>query len=164
MGRSRSTSWRPRHHALRQGGRGRDLEEDLWASSSDGLRRHGQGGTGEPVAALLRRGLQHGRRSHHHRPTCPAQWPKKYRRGRRTLICTDSAAGTHDFVSWLAKRGRRLSYSVGMVITETIHRHVLKIPAPAWTPAVEADRKVRDRAWSPNSPAICWTAGRRGYG
>lgn len=50
-------------------------------------------------------------------------------------------------MSWLAKRGRWLSYSVGMTVTETIHQHVLKIPAPAWTPAVEADGKVRDGAW-----------------
>ncbi|GAA3981928.1 hypothetical protein GCM10022384_33690 [Streptomyces marokkonensis] len=35
-----------------------------------------------------------------------AQLPKKYRRGRRTLIRTDSAGGTHDFVGWLAQRGR----------------------------------------------------------
>jgi hypothetical protein len=35
-----------------------------------------------------------------------AQLPKKYRRGRWTLIRTDSAGGTHEFVTWLAKRGR----------------------------------------------------------
>ncbi len=34
-----------------------------------------------------------------------------------------------------------------MVITETIHQHVLKIPASTWTPAVEADGTVRDGAW-----------------
>ncbi|MGW1882918.1 hypothetical protein [Streptomyces sp. NPDC001970] len=32
-----------------------------------------------------------------------------------------SAGGTHEFVAWLAQRGRWLSYSVGMVITEAIH-------------------------------------------
>jgi hypothetical protein len=73
--------------------------------------------------------------------------PKHYRRGRQTLIRTDSAGGTHDFVSWLAQRGRWLSYSVGMVITEAIHEHVLKVPASAWTPAVESDGEVRDGAW-----------------
>ena len=72
---------------------------------------------------------------------------KNYRRARQTLIRTDSAGGTHDFVSWLAKRGRWLSYSVGMVITEAIHEHVLQIPASAWTPAVEADGQARDGAW-----------------
>lgn len=50
-------------------------------------------------------------------------------------------------MAWLARRGRWLSYSVGMVITEQVHQHVLKIPASAWTPAVEADGEVRDGAW-----------------
>jgi hypothetical protein len=111
---------------------------------------HGRGGTGEPVAALLRPGNAGSNTAADHITTAQlalGQLPKKYRRGRRTLIRTDSAGGTHDFVSWLARRGRWLSYSVGMVITETIHQHVLKIPALAWTPAVEADGKARDGAW-----------------
>ncbi|MFJ8159136.1 IS1380 family transposase [Streptomyces sp. NPDC094468] len=111
---------------------------------------HGPGGTGEPVAALLRPGNAGSNTAADHITTAQlalAQLPKKYRRGRRTLIRTDSAGGTHDFVSWLAKRGRWLSYSVGMVITEAVHQHVLKIPGPAWTPAVEADGQVRDGAW-----------------
>jgi hypothetical protein len=32
--------------------------------------------------------------------------PKRYQRGRRTLIRTDSAGGTHDFLAWLTTRGR----------------------------------------------------------
>jgi hypothetical protein len=60
-----------------------------------------------------------------------AQLPKHYRRGRRTLIRTDSAGGTHEFVAWLAQRGRWLSYSVCMTITEQIHQAVGKIPATA---------------------------------
>ncbi|WP_406352252.1 IS1380 family transposase [Streptomyces sp. NBC_01635] len=111
---------------------------------------HGPGGTGEPVAALLRSGNAGSNTAADHIITTQlalAQLPKKYRRGRQTLIRTDSAGGTHDFVAWLAKRGRWLSYSVGMVITEPIHSHVLKIPGPAWTPAVEADGRIRDGAW-----------------
>ncbi|MFE7278779.1 IS1380 family transposase, partial [Streptomyces sp. NPDC057623] len=111
---------------------------------------HGPGGTGEPVAVLLRPGNAGSNTAADHITTARlalAQLPKKYRRGRQTLIRTDSAGGTHDFVSWLAKRGRWLSYSVGMVITETIHQHVLKIPTSAWTPAVEANGTVRDGAW-----------------
>ncbi|WP_424871059.1 IS1380 family transposase [Streptomyces sp. SAI-229] len=111
---------------------------------------HGPGGTGEPVAALLRPGNAGSNTAADHITAAQlalAQLPKKYRRGRRTLIRTDSAGGTHDFVSWLTRRGRWLSYSVGMVITEQIHQHVLKVPAPAWTPAVEADGEIRDGAW-----------------
>jgi beta-phosphoglucomutase-like phosphatase (HAD superfamily) len=86
---------------------------------------HGPGGTGEPVAALLRLGNAGSNRAAGHITTAQlalAQLPKHYRRGRQTLIRTDSAGGTHDFVSWLATRGRWLSYSVGMVITEAIQR------------------------------------------
>lgn len=50
-------------------------------------------------------------------------------------------------MAWLAKRGRWLSYSVGTTITDAIHRAVLKVPAPAWTPAVEPGGEIRDGAW-----------------
>jgi Transposase DDE domain group 1 len=50
-------------------------------------------------------------------------------------------------LNWLTTRGRWLSYSVGMVITDQIHQTVLKIPASAWTPAVEPDGQIRDGAW-----------------
>ncbi len=110
---------------------------------------HGSGGTGEPVAALLRPGNAGSNTAADHitatRLTL-AQLPKKYRRGRQTLIRTDSAGGTHEFVSWLAQRGRWLPHSVGMTITEAIHQHALKIPEPTWTPAVETDCEVRDGA------------------
>lgn len=111
---------------------------------------HGPGGTGEPVAALLRPGNAGSNTAADHitiTQLALAQLPKRYRRGRQTLIRTDSAGGTHAFVSWLAKRGRWLSYSVGMTVTEAIHEHVLKVPASAWTPAVETDGEARDGAW-----------------
>lgn len=115
-----------------------------------GFFDHGAGGTGEPVAALLRPGNA-GSNTAADPITANrlalAQLPKKYRRGRRTLIRCDSGGGTHEFMAWLAQRGRWRSYSVGMVITETIHQHVLKIPSTAWPPAVESCGKVRDGAW-----------------
>lgn len=55
--------------------------------------------------------------------------------------------GTYAFGSWLARRGRRLPYSVGMTVTEAIHAHVLKVPASAWTPAVETGGEAGDGAW-----------------
>src|SRR5690606_19357769 len=76
-----------------------------------------------------------------------AQLPARYRRGRKTLIRTDTAGGTHEFVGWLSARGRWLSYSVGMTITEQIHAAVLQIPASAWTPAIEPGGRIRDGAW-----------------
>lgn len=78
-----------------------------------GFVDHGRGGTGEPVAALLRPGNAGSNTTTDHITAAQlalAQLPKKYRRGRRTLIRTDSAGGTHDFVAWLAQRGRWLSY------------------------------------------------------
>ena len=111
---------------------------------------HGPGGSGEPVAGLLRSGNAGSNTAADHITTTKlalAQLPKRHRRGRRTLIRTDSAGGTHDFLNWLTTRGRWLSYSVGMTITDAVHHAVLHVPAPAWTSAVEPDGKVRDGAW-----------------
>jgi Transposase DDE domain group 1 len=116
-----------------------------------GFVDHGPGGTGEPVAALLRPGNAGPNTAADHISAARlalTQLPKKHRRGRQTLICCDCAGGTHEFVTRLAQRGRWLSYSIGMVITEAIHSHVLKIPASTWTPAVETDGEVRDGAWA----------------
>jgi len=111
---------------------------------------HGNAGSGEPVAGLLRPGNAGSNTAADHITTAQlalAQLPKKYRRGRRTLIRTDSGGGTHEFVAWLAQRGRWLSYSVGMTITEQIHQAVLKVPATAWTAAIEPGGEIRDGAW-----------------
>ncbi|AVZ70943.1 IS1380 family transposase [Streptomyces lunaelactis] len=115
-----------------------------------GFVDHGSGGSGEPVAGLLRPGNAGSNTAADHMETAElalAQLPKKYRRGRQTLIRTDSGGGTHEFVAWLAKRGRWLSYSVGMTITDAIHQAVLRVPATAWTVAVEPGGEIRDGAW-----------------
>jgi hypothetical protein len=111
---------------------------------------HGPGGSGEPVAGLLRPGNAGSNTASDHITVTRqalAQLPTKSRRGRRTLIRTDSAGGTHEFLNWLTRRGRWLSYSVGMTITDAVHQAVLLVPASAWTPAVEPDGRVRDGAW-----------------
>ncbi|MFC8867937.1 IS1380 family transposase [Streptomyces sp. NPDC057148] len=115
-----------------------------------GFVDHGRGGSGEPVAGLLRPGNAGSNTAADHVTAARlalAQLPRQYRRGRQTLIRTDSGGGTHEFVAWLAQRGRWLSYSVGMTITGAIHQAVLKVPASAWTPAVEPDGGIRDGAW-----------------
>jgi len=117
---------------------------------------HGAAGSGEPVAGLLRPGNAGSNTAADHITTTQmalAQLPKRYRRGRRTLIRTDSAGGTHEFLNWLTARGRWLSYSVGMTITEAVHHAVLQVPASAWTPAVEPDGKVRRSATVPGWPS-----------
>ncbi|MFE1177533.1 IS1380 family transposase [Streptomyces sp. NPDC058773] len=128
---------------------------------------HGTGGSGEPVAGLLRPGNAGSNTAADHIETAElalAQLPKKYRRGRQTLIRTDSGGGTHEFVAWLAKRGRWLSYSVGMTITDAVHQAVLRVPASAWTVAVEPGGEIRAGAWVAELDGDClkgWPKGMR---
>ncbi|MGW4390931.1 IS1380 family transposase [Streptomyces sp. NPDC004685] len=126
---------------------------------------HGRDGSGEPVAGLLRPGNAGSNTAVDHITTAQlslAQLPKKYRRGRHTLIRTDSGGGTHEFVAWLARRGRWLSYSVGMTITDAIHHAVLKVPASAWTAATEHDGEIRDGAWVAELDGECLTGWPKG--
>lgn len=62
----------------------------------------------------------------------------------------------------LTKRGRWLSYSVGMTITYAIHTAVLRLPATAWTATVEPGDEIRDGAWVAELEEDClkgWPAG-----
>jgi hypothetical protein len=130
-----------------------------------GFVDHGRGGSGEPVVGLLRPGNAGSNTAADHIEATRlalAQLPKRLRRGRQTLIRTDSGGGTHEFVAWLAKRGRWLSYSVGMTITDAIHATVLKVPASAWTPAVEPDGDIRDGAWVAELAGDCLTGWPKG--
>ncbi len=109
---------------------------------------HGPAGSGEPLAILLRPGNAGSNTACEHIEATRlalAQLPAGLRR--RVLIRADSGGGTHDFLTWLAKPGRRLAYSVGFTITSDIQDAVLKIPARAWTPAYDADGLVRPGAW-----------------
>lgn len=60
--------------------------------------------------------------------------------------------GTHEFVNWLAARGRRLSYSVGMTITEAVHQAVLLVPASPWTRPSSPAAKFAMAPGSQSSP------------
>lgn len=93
-----------------------------------------------------------------------AQLTKRLRRGCQTLIRTDSGGGTHEFVAWLARRGRWLSYSVGMTVTDAIHQAVLKVPTrPGRRPSNPTATSATAPGW-PNSPATSSPAGPRGCG
>ncbi|MFI5469336.1 transposase [Streptomyces cacaoi] len=119
-------------------------------SASRAVVDPGAGGSGEPVVRLLPPGKAGRNTVADHITTAqlaPAQLPKTHRRGQQTLIRCDSGGGTYEFVAWLAQRGRRLPYSVGMTITDAIHHTVLKIPATAWTAVAEPDGEIRDGAW-----------------
>ncbi|MFE9857443.1 transposase [Streptomyces sp. NPDC005780] len=116
---------------------------------------HGQTGSGEPVAALLRPGNAGSNTASDHIETTRlalAQLPKHLRRGRKTLIRTDSAGG--------APRLPRLALQTGPVAVvfrrddhhRAIHHAVLKIPKNAWTPAHDVGGTERPAPGSQRSP------------
>ena len=109
---------------------------------------HGPGGTGEALAVVLRAGNAGSNTAADHIEAARlalAQLPRHLRR--RVLIRTDSGGGTHEFLNWLTKPGRRLAYSVGFTITEDMQEAILQIPGRAWTPAYDAEGQVRPGAW-----------------
>jgi hypothetical protein len=116
---------------------------------------HGPEGSGEPLAIVLRPGNAGSNTAADHIDATRlalAQLPKSARR--RVLIRCDSGGGTHEFLAWLAKPGRRLQYSVGFTMTDEVRDAVTKIPAAAWTPAYDGDGLVRDGAWVAELPGL----------
>jgi hypothetical protein len=127
---------------------------------------HGPDGSGEPLALMLRAGNAGSNTAADHIEATQlslAQLPRHLRR--RVLIRADSGGGTHDFLAWLTKPGRRLAYSAGFPITEDIQDAILKVPARAWTPAYDADGQVRPGAWVAEITGMLdlasWPAGMR---
>ena len=109
---------------------------------------HGPQGSGEPLAIMLRPGNAGSSTAADHVEATRlalAQLPAHLRR--RVLIRADSGGGTHEFLAWLARPGRRLAYSVGFTMTDEVQDAILKIPARVWVPAYDADGQVRPGAW-----------------
>jgi hypothetical protein len=111
---------------------------------------HGAEGTGEPVHLMLRAGNAGSNTAADHIAVTQkalAQLPGHrpgIRPGRKVLIRTDAAGGTHAFLDWLTER--RLSYSVGFTLGD-IGDVLAKIPDQVWTPAYSSDGTIRDGAW-----------------
>jgi hypothetical protein len=129
---------------------------------------HGSGGTGEPLAILLRPGNAGANKAADHISVVKdalAQLPISagYRVGRKVLVRADAGGGTHDFIHYLHKR--RLSNSIGFGLTETIATAIDLIPETAWTPAYDTDGGVRDGAWATEATGVVdlsgWPAGMR---
>jgi len=109
---------------------------------------HGAEGSGEPLAIMLRPGNAGSNTAADHVQAVRlalAQLPKGLRR--RVLIRADSGGGTHEFLAWLTRPGRRLHYSVGFPMTDDVQAAILKVPTAAWTPAYDSERMVRPGAW-----------------
>jgi hypothetical protein len=109
---------------------------------------HGPGGSGEPLAIVLRPGNAGSNTAADHIEATRlalAQLPAAQRKN--VLVRADSGGGTHEFLAWLTRPSRRIAYSVGMVITAAIEDAIAVIPARAWTPAYDADGIARPGAW-----------------
>jgi len=109
---------------------------------------HGPEGSGEPLAIVLRPGNAGSNTAADHITATKlalAQLPAGLRQ--RVLVRTDSAGGTHDFLTWLTAPRRRMQYSVGFTITGDVADAIARIPATAWTPAYDSERQVREGAW-----------------
>jgi hypothetical protein len=127
---------------------------------------HGGTGNGEPLALVLRPGNAGSNTAADHTETARlalAQLPRRLRR--RVLVRADSGGGTHEFLTWLTARSRRLHYSVGMTVTEDMQAAILKIPEDGWTPAYDGDARVREGAWVADITGLLdlddWPAGMR---
>jgi hypothetical protein len=109
---------------------------------------HGPDGSGEPLAIVLRPGNAGSNTAADHIEAARlalAQLPAGQRK--KVLFRADSGGGTHDFLAWLTRPGRRLQYSVGLTITPAIEDALLQVPAKAWTPAYDAGGTERPGAW-----------------
>jgi hypothetical protein len=134
-----------------------------------GFVDHGPDGTGEPLAWLLRPGNAGSNTAADHITAvreCLRQLPcaaQGGRVGRKVLIRTDAAGGTHDFVQYLSKQ--KLSYSLGFGLGEDIVARLAAIPAQVWTPAYNADGNPRDGAWVAEATGVLdlsgWPKGMR---
>jgi hypothetical protein len=115
-----------------------------------GFVDHGQAGTGEPLAIMLRPGNAGSNTAADHITVTrkalaqvPGHQPGT-RPGRKVLIRVDAAGATHAFLDWLTKQ--RLSYSIGFALGD-VSDVLGKIPADVWTPAYTSDGQIRDGAW-----------------
>lgn len=73
------------------------------------------------------------------------------------------AAPTHEFLDYL--HARRLAYSIGFGLTESIAAAIGEIPDQAWTPAYDTDDGIRDGAWVAEAAGVVdlsgWPPGMR---
>jgi hypothetical protein len=129
---------------------------------------HGSAGTGEPLAVLLRPGNAGSNTATDHITVTKdalKQLPAGHRSGRKVMIRTDSAGGTHGFLHWLTAKHRNLGYTVGFPIHGAVEAALPRIPKTAWTRAYNSDGVERDGAWVAEITGMLdlssWPAGMR---
>jgi hypothetical protein len=106
---------------------------------------HGCGGTGEPVAALLRTGRATANEAADHITVLTdalAQLPEPQRS--RVLVRGDSGAGVHAFIRHIHDLG--LGYSVGIAIHQPVIDALQVLPRQAWRAARDPDGQPRKGA------------------
>ncbi|MGH3555425.1 MAG: IS1380 family transposase, partial [Mycobacterium sp.] len=106
---------------------------------------HGAGGTGEPLAAMLRPGKANANDAADQIAVLDAalaQLPEPLRE--RVLVRGDSGSGVKEFVWHIHNRG--LSYSVGIYGRQPVLDALAAVPKQAWKRALDADGVPRDGA------------------
>ncbi len=108
---------------------------------------HGAGGTGTPLAAVLRPGNAGSNTATDHVTVLDAALAQLDPGQRaRVLVRTDSAGGTKAFTAHLAER--ELAYSVGFAgFLPRLKTAIDTVADAAWVPAVNADGDCREGAW-----------------
>ena len=129
---------------------------------------HGPDGTGEPLSFLLRPGNAGSNTAADHisvTRAALAQLPFRTSGavGKKILIRSDGAGGTHAFLEYLT--ARKLSYSVGFTLTDAMAEAVDEIPEDLWIPALDSSGDIRDGAWVADLTGLVhlsgWPAGMR---
>ena len=110
---------------------------------------HGEGGTGEPLTMLLRRGNAGSNTAADHITVARAALKAlpgidPSRPGRKVLVRTDGAGHSHEFLDWLHARG--VQYSVGFTLPDVMPDLYALVPEACWQAALDADGDTRDGA------------------
>lgn len=125
---------------------------------------HGPGGTGMPLAGMLRPGNANAGVAVDHVEVLDLVLGQlTAHQQARLVIRTDTAACTHGFLQALHERG--LGYSVGFYARDNVAAAIAALPETAWTPAIDTDRVRREGAWVAELTALLelsgWPAGLR---
>jgi len=106
--------------------------------------------TGEPLAAVLRKGSAGSNTAAGHLAVLAAAitaLPPKYRR--RLMVTCDGAGASHDLIERLdalaSRPGHRLSYSVGWELGERERTAIRQVPLQAWQITIDHRGEVRER-------------------